>query len=110
MQQSDGSLKSMAAHYQNSFSLRKGPVFLSPNNFAEALIDSLSSPSPVKTDTNSIFRFVEKENVGLGAYGSKDSISKATYINFGVNTIYLVKCRLRVVECFSRVVVLYERP
>ena len=27
--------------------------------FAEALMDALSSPSPVKTDTNSIFRFVE---------------------------------------------------
>jgi hypothetical protein len=40
-----------------------------------ALMDALSSPSPVKTDTNSILRFVEKENVVLCAYGSKNSIT-----------------------------------
>ena len=33
--------------------------------------------APVKTDTNSIFRFVEKEYVVLGAYGSKNSITQA---------------------------------
>ena len=49
VQQSDGSLKPMAAHYQNGHSLQKGPVFLSPNNFAEALMDALSSLSPRRT-------------------------------------------------------------
>ena len=78
---------------QNGYSLPKGPVFLSPKTFAEALVDALSNPSPVKTATTKAFLdlFDIKENVVLGAYGNKNSDTQA-YMDAGISTniIYLI--------------------
>jgi len=78
---------------QNHFSLPKGPVFMSPKTFAEALVDALSNPTPVKTSTikSLLDLFDIKENVVVGAYGNKNSDTQA-YMNSGVSTniIYLV--------------------
>ena len=52
VQQRDESLKSMATHYQNGYSLPKGPVLLSPNTFFKALMDAFSNASPVEDRYN----------------------------------------------------------
>ena len=78
---------------QNGYSLPPGPVFMSPKTFAEALVDALSNPSPVKTST--IKSFIElfdlKDNVIKGAYGNRNSDTQA-YMDAGIptNLIYLV--------------------
>ena len=43
---------------------------------------------PVKSDTNRICRFVEKENVVLGAYGSKNSITQYTRLPYINSIVY----------------------
>ena len=66
---------------------------MSPKTFAEALVDALSNPSPVKTST--IKSFIElfdlKDNVIKGAYGNRNSDTQA-YMDAGIptNLIFLV--------------------
>ena len=78
---------------QSGFSLPAGPIFMSPKTFAEALVDALSNPSPVKTTTIKSFidLFDQKENVIKGAYGNRNSDTQA-YMDAGISTniIYLV--------------------
>ena len=70
-----------------------GPIFMSPKTFAEALVDALSNPSPVKTTTIKSFieLFDQKENIIKGAYGNRNSDTQA-YMDAGISTnlIYLV--------------------
>ena len=78
---------------KNGFSLPIGPVFMSPKTFADAMKDALTDPSPVKAETMMSFLklFDLRENVVLGAYGNRNSDTKA-YLDVGISTdrIYLV--------------------
>ena len=66
---------------------------MSPKTFAEALVDALSNPSPVKTSTIKSFvdLFDTKENVIKAAYGNRNSDTQA-YMDAGISTnlIFLV--------------------
>ena len=66
---------------------------MSPKTFAEALVDAVSDPSPVKTATmKGLFKLFDiKENIVKGAYGNRNSDTKA-YMDAGISTdmIYLV--------------------
>ena len=78
---------------QNGYSLPKGPVFMSPKTFAEALVDAMSDPSKVKaTKIQSVLNLFEiKQDVILGAYGNRNSDTKA-YLEAGIhpNKIFIV--------------------
>ena len=78
---------------QHGYSLPKGPVFMSPKTFAEALVDAMSDPSPVKTATlkGLLKLFDLKENIVHGAYGNRNSDTKS-YMDAGISAekIYLV--------------------
>ena len=78
---------------QNGFSLPIGPVFMSPKSFAEALVDALSDPSGVKATKIQSFvnLFNIKQNVVIGAYGNRNSDTKA-YLDAGIprDRIFLV--------------------
>ena len=66
---------------------------MSPKTFAEALVDALSNPGPVKTSTIKAFveLFDAKENVIKAAYGNRNSDTQA-YMDAGISTnlIFLV--------------------
>ena len=66
---------------------------MSPKTFADAISDALTDPSPVKAETMMSFLklFDIKDNVVLGAYGNRNSDTKA-YLDVGISTnkIYLV--------------------
>ena len=66
---------------------------MSPKSFAEALVDAMSNPSPMKTATIKKFLklFNIRDNVVLGAYGNKNSDTKS-YIDSGISTniMYLI--------------------
>ena len=78
---------------QNGYSLPKGPGFMSPKTFAEALVDAMSDPSKVKaTKIQSILNLFDlKQDVILGAYGNRNSDTKA-YLEAGIatNKIFIV--------------------
>ena len=78
---------------QNGYSLPKGPVFMSPKTFAEALVDAMSDPSKVKaTKIQSVLNLFDiKQDVILGAYGNRNSDTKA-YLEAGIhpNKIFIV--------------------
>merc|ERR1711997_1095567 len=78
---------------QNGYSLPKGPVFMSPKTYAEALIDAMTNPAPVKAATIKKFLdlFESKNNVVLAAYGNRNSDTQA-YMDGGIptNRIFLV--------------------
>lgn len=78
---------------QNGYSLPKGPVFMSPKTFSEALVDAMSDPSKVKaTKIQSVLNLFDiKQDVILGAYGNRNSDTKA-YLEAGIhpNKIFIV--------------------
>ena len=66
---------------------------MSPKSFAEALVDALSDPSGVKATKIQSFvnLFNIKQNVVIGAYGNRNSDTKA-YLDAGIprDRIFLV--------------------
>jgi phosphatidate phosphatase PAH1 len=66
---------------------------MSPKSFAEAMIDAMSDPSSVKANTiKAILKLFDiKENAVVGAYGNRNSDTKA-YLEAGIpsNLIFLV--------------------
>ena len=66
---------------------------MSPKTFAEALVDAMSDPSKVKaTKIQSILNLFDiKQDVILGAYGNRNSDTKA-YLEAGIrqNKIFIV--------------------